>query len=59
MNGDSNQISRVVSSQPGDAGELMTVAPPTISISEPSGTHSTAMQAFKKTRHRTMDALKK
>jgi hypothetical protein len=58
MNGDSNQISWVVSSQPGDAGGLMTIAPPTISIGESPGILSTAMHAFEKTCHRAMDALK-
>jgi hypothetical protein len=51
MNGDSNQISWVFSSQPGDAGGLMTIAPPTISIGESPGIHSTAMHAFEKTHH--------
>src|SRR5580700_1813399 len=58
MNGDSMQISRVVSSQPGDAGGLMTFAPPTTSIGESPGIHSTACMRSKKHVTRAMDALK-
>jgi hypothetical protein len=59
MNGDSIQISWVVSSQPGDAGGLMSIAPSTISIGESPGIHSTACMRSKKHLTHATDVLKK